>query len=109
MFSETIKNCAAIHSLCKAKLKMLIDLIGSGPQLLPVIEKKPLLEEIKVTVDLLICVCGCLLVNHTHLPLYKYSSLNGMDNAAEAWFLFITSQHQAHLAGKGGGQPVSHL
>lgn len=44
-----------------------------------------------------------------HSPLYKYAGLNSMDNAAEARLLFVAPQHQAHLAGEGGGQPVSHL
>lgn len=45
----------------------------------------------------------------THLPFYKYAGLNGVDDAAEARFLFVASQHQAHLAGEGGGQPVPYL
>lgn len=43
------------------------------------------------------------------LPLNKDSSLNSMDNATKTRFFFISPQHQAHLPGKGGGQPVSHL
>lgn len=45
----------------------------------------------------------------THIPLNKYTSLDGVDDAAKARFLFIASQHKAHLAGEGGGQPVPHL
>lgn len=54
-----------------------------------------------------IWLCAC--ASHTRLPLNKYASLDGVDDAAEARFLFIASQHQAHLAGEGGGQPVPHL
>ena len=51
------------------------------------------------------------LVHHTHtrLPLDKYPGLDGVDDAAEARFLLIAPQHQAHLAGEGGGQPIPHL
>lgn len=52
-------------------------------------------------------LCSC--ASHTRLPLNKYASLNGVDDAAEARFFLIASQHQAHLAGEGGGQPVPHL
>lgn len=45
----------------------------------------------------------------TRSPFDKYAGLYGVDNAAESRFLFVASQHQAHLAGEGGGQPVSHL
>lgn len=47
--------------------------------------------------------------SHTRLPLYKYASLDGMDDAAEARFFFVASEHEAHLAGEGGGQPVPHF
>lgn len=57
--------------------------------------------------------CACVFVPHTHthgrLPLNKDASLNGVDDAAEARLLFVAPQHQAHLAGEGGGQPVPHL
>lgn len=56
------------------------------------------------------CYCGFVLVQQQHfLPLDKYPSLHGVDDAAEARFLLIASQHQAHLASEGGGQPVPHF
>lgn len=55
------------------------------------------------------CERGCVLVRYVDLPLYEYASLDGVDDAAEARLLFVASQHQAHLAGEGGGQPVPHL
>lgn len=37
------------------------------------------------------CDCGCVLVHHTRLPLYKYAGLDGVDDAAEARFFFVAS------------------
>lgn len=47
--------------------------------------------------------------SQTNSPLHKYSGLDGVHDAAEAGFLLVASQHQAHLAGEGGGQPVPHF
>lgn len=65
------------------------------------------LTQVTACRDVRVAVCFC--ITHTRLPLNKYASLDGVDDAAEARFLFIASQHQAHLAGEGGGQPVPHL
>lgn len=54
-----------------------------------------------------VAVVAC--ASHTRLPLNKYAGLDSVDDAAEARFLFIAPQHQAHLPGEGGGQPVTHL
>jgi len=53
-------------------------------------------------------VAGCSYVTNT-LPLNKDASLDGVDDAAEARLLFTAAQHQAHLPGEGGGQPIPHL
>ena len=42
-------------------------------------------------------------------PLHKDASLHCMDNAAEAWLVFVSAKFQAPLPGKCGSQPVPDL
>lgn len=118
MGQTALQFLAITQSFCKAKETMLIAF--SISRLTSGRKKKTTFPggKTKVTVDInysmlmngcYTCVSWSGVGDCARSPFYKYAGLNGVDDAAEARFLFVAPQHQAHLASEGGGQPVPHL